>query len=126
MPIIHYITLVKQRLRRGPIKVVKVADFYVMTSCTRTKKGFVRANAPSANDVALGQGDAPPPQTPEPVPLLQLITRDDPAGRDDVRALPDVAGEVRRQRVSRMRGFRQWRWHLDEVYVKILVCAEEQ
>jgi putative transposase len=29
------------------------------------------------------------------------------------------AGEVRRQRVSRMRGFRQWRWHLDEVYAKI-------
>jgi putative transposase len=32
---------------------------------------------------------------------------------------PMFAGEVRRQRVSRMRGFRQWRWHLDEVYVKI-------
>ena len=29
------------------------------------------------------------------------------------------AAEVRRQRVSRMRGFRQWKWHLDEVYVKI-------
>jgi putative transposase len=29
------------------------------------------------------------------------------------------AGEIRRQRVSRMRGFRHWRWHLDEVYVKI-------
>ena len=29
------------------------------------------------------------------------------------------AADVRRQRVSRMRGFRQWRWHLDEVYVKI-------
>jgi putative transposase len=27
--------------------------------------------------------------------------------------------EVRRQRVSRMRSFRQWKWHLDEVYVKI-------
>ena len=24
-----------------------------------------------------------------------------------------------RQRVNRMRGFRQWRWHLDEMYVKI-------
>lgn len=23
------------------------------------------------------------------------------------------------QRVSRMKGFRQWKWHLDEVYVKI-------
>ena len=29
------------------------------------------------------------------------------------------AADVRRQRVSRMRGFRQWKWHLDEVYVKI-------
>lgn len=29
------------------------------------------------------------------------------------------AVDVRRQRVSRMRGFRQWKWHLDEVYVKI-------
>ena len=29
------------------------------------------------------------------------------------------AGDIRRQRVSRMRGFRQWRWHLDEMYVKL-------
>jgi putative transposase len=29
------------------------------------------------------------------------------------------AADIRRQRVSRMRGFRQWRWHLDEVYVKV-------
>jgi len=29
------------------------------------------------------------------------------------------AADVRRQRVSRMRGFRHWKWHLDEVYVKI-------
>lgn len=29
------------------------------------------------------------------------------------------AGDIRRQRVNRMRGFRQWKWHLDEVYVKI-------
>ena len=29
------------------------------------------------------------------------------------------AGHFRRQRVSAMRGFRHWRWHLDEVYVKI-------
>jgi transposase-like protein len=29
------------------------------------------------------------------------------------------AGEVRRQRVSRMRGFRHWRWHLDEMDVKL-------
>jgi putative transposase len=32
---------------------------------------------------------------------------------------PLFAGEVRRQRVSRMRGFRHWRWHLDEMYVKL-------
>ena len=29
------------------------------------------------------------------------------------------AADIRRQRVSRMRGFRHWRWHLDEVFVKI-------
>ncbi len=32
---------------------------------------------------------------------------------------PMFAADVRRQRVSRMRGFRQWKWHLDEVYVKV-------
>ena len=32
---------------------------------------------------------------------------------------PMFAGDVRRQRVSRMRGFRHWRWHLDEMYVKL-------
>ncbi len=32
---------------------------------------------------------------------------------------PLLAADIRRQRVSRMRGFRQWRWHLDEVFVKI-------
>ena len=32
---------------------------------------------------------------------------------------PLFAADVRCQRVSRMKGFRQWRWHLDEVYVKI-------
>jgi putative transposase len=32
---------------------------------------------------------------------------------------PMFAGDIRRQRVIRMRGFRQWKWHLDEVYVKI-------
>ena len=30
---------------------------------------------------------------------------------------PLFAGDIRRQRVSAMRGFRQWRWHLDEMYV---------
>jgi putative transposase len=29
------------------------------------------------------------------------------------------AADIRRQRVSRMRGFCHWKWHLDEVYVKI-------
>ncbi|MBU6394374.1 MAG: IS6 family transposase [Sphingomonadales bacterium] len=32
---------------------------------------------------------------------------------------PVFAVDIRRQRVSRMRGFRHWKWHLDEVYVKI-------
>lgn len=32
---------------------------------------------------------------------------------------PLFAADVRRQRASRMRGFQQWKWHLDEVYVKI-------
>ena len=32
---------------------------------------------------------------------------------------PMLASEIRRQRVSRMRGFRHWRWHVDEVFVKI-------
>ena len=32
---------------------------------------------------------------------------------------PMFASDIRRQRASRMRGFTQWRWHLDEMYVKI-------
>lgn len=32
---------------------------------------------------------------------------------------PLFAADVRRQQVSRMKGFRQWKWHLDEVYVEI-------
>ncbi|MCI4592453.1 IS6 family transposase [Sphingobium sp. BYY-5] len=32
---------------------------------------------------------------------------------------PLFAGDIRRQRVSRMKGFRHWQWHLDEMYVKI-------
>jgi putative transposase len=35
------------------------------------------------------------------------------------RLKPMFAGEIRWQRVSAMRGFGHWRWHLDEVYVKI-------
>lgn len=32
---------------------------------------------------------------------------------------PMFAADIRRQRVSRMRGFRHWKWHLDEMYVKL-------
>ena len=32
---------------------------------------------------------------------------------------PLFAGDIRRKRVSRMKGFRHWRWHLDETYVKL-------
>jgi len=35
------------------------------------------------------------------------------------RFAPLFAADIRRQRVSRMRGFRHWKWHLDEVYVNI-------
>nr|WP_245600226.1 transposase [Sphingomonas jaspsi] len=30
-----------------------------------------------------------------------------------------IAADIRRQRASHMRGLRQWRWHLDEMVVKI-------
>lgn len=32
---------------------------------------------------------------------------------------PMFAADIRRQRISHMRGFRHWRWHLDEMYAKI-------
>ncbi len=32
---------------------------------------------------------------------------------------PLFAGEVQRQRVNRVRGFRHWKWHLDKMFVKI-------
>ncbi len=32
---------------------------------------------------------------------------------------PLFAGDIRRQRASCMRGYRQWQWHLDEMYVKV-------
>ena len=32
---------------------------------------------------------------------------------------PVFASEIRQRRVSQMKGFRRWRWHLDEVFVKI-------
>ena len=35
------------------------------------------------------------------------------------RFCPIFASDIMRQRVSRMKGFRHWRWHLDEMYVKL-------
>lgn len=32
---------------------------------------------------------------------------------------PMFAAEIRRQRISRMRSLRHWRWNLDEMYVRI-------
>ena len=32
---------------------------------------------------------------------------------------PIFASDIRRQRVQAMRGVQQWRWHLDEMYVKL-------
>lgn len=32
---------------------------------------------------------------------------------------PLFAADINRQRISRMRGFRNWRWHVDEVFVNI-------
>ena len=32
---------------------------------------------------------------------------------------PVFAADIRRQRISRMRGFRHWKWYLDEMYVKL-------
>ncbi|HZF43693.1 MAG TPA: hypothetical protein VEZ48_09820 [Sphingomonadaceae bacterium] len=36
---------------------------------------------------------------------------------------PLFAGDIRRQRGSRMRSFRHWRWHLNEMYVKLGLTA---
>ena len=32
---------------------------------------------------------------------------------------PMFAAEIRKRRVAHMRGYPQWRWHLDEVFVKV-------
>ena len=32
---------------------------------------------------------------------------------------PLFAADIKRQRISRMRGFGNWRWHVDDVFVKI-------
>jgi hypothetical protein len=37
---------------------------------------------------------------------------------------PLFAADVRRQRTSRMRGFRQWKWHLDEGGVRVTAPPE--
>jgi hypothetical protein len=36
-----------------------------------------------------------------------------------IRFGPMFAAEIRRKRVQHMRAYAHWRWHLDEVYVKI-------
>jgi hypothetical protein len=38
---------------------------------------------------------------------------------------PMFAGDIRRQRASRMRGFRHWRWHLDEMYPRAKIAGGE-
>lgn len=32
---------------------------------------------------------------------------------------PMFAADIKRQRISRVHGFRNWRWHVDEVFVMI-------
>ncbi|WP_252258307.1 IS6 family transposase [Erythrobacter aurantius] len=32
---------------------------------------------------------------------------------------PMFAADIKRQRISRMKGYTQWRWHVDEVFVKV-------
>jgi hypothetical protein len=32
---------------------------------------------------------------------------------------PTLAGEIRKKRIAHMHGYPQWRWHLDEAFVKI-------
>ena len=39
--------------------------------------------------------------------------------RDSAALVEQVRPDIRRQRVSRMKGLQQWKWQLDEVYVKI-------
>ena len=105
--------------------------------------GCVKAAAP-AELAGLGGWHVPLARASQSVPLLQLVAGGNPVGgalslwnvedllfergidicHETVRLWwnrfgPLFAGEVRRQRVSRMRGFRHWRWHLDEMYVKL-------
>ena len=44
---------------------------------------------------------------------------------------PMFAAEIRKKRVARTRGYPQWRWHLDEVFVKVIgkrcyFCGDER
>jgi putative transposase len=32
---------------------------------------------------------------------------------------PMFAAEIRKRRIAQMRGYPQWRWHLDDVFVKV-------
>ena len=36
---------------------------------------------------------------------------------------PMFAAEIRKRRVARVRGDPQWRWHLDEVFVKVATAS---
>jgi putative transposase len=89
-------------------------------------KGVVRANAWGAFGVLASCHE-------QPVPIFQQLARGHPSGRDDVRAVPNhetvrfwwnrfgpmFAAEIRKRRVAHMRACPQWRWHLDEVFVKV-------
>lgn len=96
----------------------------------------------------VGRPDAPLKEAIQSNSPLKFIARGDPLGDDDVRPFPierniedllfergiDIclaivrlwlnlfgpmfAGDIRRQRVNRIRGFRHWRRDLDEMYVK--------
>jgi hypothetical protein len=62
----------------------------------------------------------------QPIPVFQQLVRSDPTGRHDVREVPAslrfgpmFAAEIKKKRLAHMRGITQWRWHLDEVFVKI-------
>ena len=56
-------------------------------------RGTVRPNAPAGNQGRVGGRHASSAQASQPVPLLQLVVRGDPAGGDDVRALPALLTE---------------------------------
>jgi putative transposase len=44
---------------------------------------------------------------------------------ETVRFDPIFGAEIRKRRVAHMRGYPQWRWHLDEAFVKVNgVCRD--